>query len=249
MLVSYVFEQDGSVSCSPFRDGGKGRPRKGLLIWRRRSSTLRPYYLPTESGSNNATPKSGGEGSAPTVKGSGSESDPTQSEPLIDQALNRGLIDWQTVCIAFDRYKFQMSQYFPFVVFPTDTDPGSVKEQQPLLFFAIITAATGSIHASSKSELGNMLTMDLALRIMYRGERTLEIIQAVLVQLSFYARAKHMRELNFNQMVHIASIMALDLGLGRRSHRSLSTQTPGQHQLESLASRRAWLGCYYHATR
>lgn len=203
----------------------------------------------TETGSNNATPKSGWEGSGPTIKGSGSEPDPIQPETLVDQAINRGLLDWQIISAAFDRYKFQMCQFSPFVAFADDTDPVSVKAQQPLLFFAIITAATNSMHASPRSELGDMLVMDLALRIMYRGERSLEIIQTLLVQISFYFRAKHMRELNFNQMVHIASTMALDIGLGRRSHRSLSAQPPGQHHLESLASRRAWLGCYYHASR
>jgi hypothetical protein len=201
----------------------------------------------TESNSNNPTPKSGA-GSVPTARGSGSESDPS-SETLIDRALNRGLLDWQTVCTAFDRYKYQMCQFFPFVVFPPETDPAMVKEQQPLLFFAIVNAATASIHSPSKSELADMLAKDLALRIMYKGERTLEIIQTLLVHVSFYARPRHTRELNFNQMVHIASTMALDVGLGRRSHKSLSSQTPGQHQLESLASRRAWLGCYYSATR
>lgn len=201
----------------------------------------------TQSNSNNATPKSGA-GSVPTARESGSESDPTP-ETLIDRALNRGLLDWQTVCAAFDRYKYQMCHFFPFVVFPPETDPKTVKEQQPLLFFAIVNAAIASIHSPSKSELADMLAKDLALSIMYKGERTLEIIQTLLVHVSFYARPRHTRELNFNQMVHIASTMALDVGLGRRSHKSLSSQTPGQHQLESLASRRAWLGCYYSATR
>lgn len=201
----------------------------------------------TESNSNNATPKSAA-GSVPTATGSGSDSELT-SETLIDRAINTGLLDWKTACTAFDRYIQQMSLFAPFVVFPPKTDPTTVKEQQPLLFFAIVNAATASIHSPSKSEMANMLARDLALRIMYKGERTLEIIQTLLVHVSFYARPRHTRELNFNQMVHIASTMALDVGLGRRSHKSISSQTPGQHQLESLASRRAWLGCYYSATR
>jgi len=201
----------------------------------------------TEANSNNETPKSGA-GSAPTARESGSESDPTP-ETLIDRALNRGLLDWQTITTAFDRFQYKMCHYFPFVVFPPKTDPAVLKEQQPLLFFAIVNAAIASVHSPSKSALADMLSKDLALRIMYRGERTLELIQTLLVHVCFYARPRHTRELNFNQMIHIASTMALDVGLGRRSHNSVSSHNPGQHQLESLASRRAWLGCYYSATR
>lgn len=196
----------------------------------------------TEAGSNDPTPKSGHDGSAP------SDSD-TKPSTLIDQALNDGLIDWHTACIAFDRYKFQMSRYLPFVVFAADTEAATVKQHQPLLFYAIIVAATSSMHSSSKQELRDLISKDLALRVHYQGERSLELIQCLLVLLSYYARAKHMKELNFNQMVHTAATMGLDVGLGRRSHKPWSTQVPGEHQLESLASRRAWLGCYYSATR
>lgn len=175
------------------------------------------------------------------------------STTLIADALDRGLLDWATCCEAFDKFKNDMCRYFPFVMFPATTDAMAVKEQQPILFFAIVTVALVTMQTKVDSELADMLTKDLALRIMYRGERSLEIVQTLLVQISFYARGKHMRELNFNQMVHIASTMALDIGLGRRSNIRWSTGTQTQrsdpHQLESLAGRRAWLGCYYTATR
>lgn len=199
----------------------------------------------SESGSHGPTPKSTNDGLPP------SDGDPAAktNETLIDQAIADGLIDWHTACIAFDRYKFQMSRYFPFVVFSDDVEAATVKEQQPLLFCAIAVVGTSSMHSSSKQELRDWLTKDLALRAQYRGERSLELIQALLVLISFYARAKHMRELNFNQMVHTAATMGLDVGLGRRSHKSFPAQIAGEHQLESLAGRRAWLGCYYSATR
>ncbi|KIX04484.1 uncharacterized protein Z518_05354 [Rhinocladiella mackenziei CBS 650.93] len=173
---------------------------------------------------------------------------PGPSQTLIEDALNHGLLDWKTACKAFDRYRRKMCQYFPFVVFPPTSDAKTVSEQQPTLFFAIVAAALTSINARMDGGLGDMLTKDLALRIMYRGERSLELVQTLLVHISFYIRAKHMRELNFNQLVHIASTMALDIGLGRRPHKPTSTHRTEPHQLESLAGRRAWLGCYYMAT-
>jgi hypothetical protein len=124
-----------------------------------------------------------------------------------------------------------------------------VREQQPLLFFTLVTVAMATLPGPTNPELWDMLTKDLALRIMYHGERSLELVQTLIVYATWYARPKHVQELNFNQMVHIACTMALDIGLGRRSHKATSNHQADPHQLESLAGRRAWLGCYYLGTR
>ncbi len=140
-----------------------------------------------------------------------------------------------------------MCIYFPFVVFPATADANVVREQQPLLFFAICTVAMATMKGPVNPELWDMLTKDLSLRIMYRGERSLELVQVLLIHITWYTRAKEMRELNFNQMVHVACAMGLDIGLGRRSHKSAQSTDP--HRLESLAGRRAWLGCHYMGTK
>ncbi len=170
-------------------------------------------------------------------------------ETLMADALSRRVLDWDTARTAFDKYKQEMSQYFPFVVFPDSTNAGGLREQQPLLFFAIVTVSTSRMATKIDAELCEMLIKDLALRIMYKGERSLELVQTLLVHTFFYSRALQMRDLNFNQMTHIATTMATDIGLGRRPHKSKSAQRSGRYELESLAARRAWLGCYYMATR
>ncbi|OAG36470.1 hypothetical protein AYO21_09363 [Fonsecaea monophora] len=190
-------------------------------------------------------------GARDTLTGTSTNNPQTSAEPdksLIAEALSRGLLDWDTARKAFDRYKDEMCRYFPFVVFGSDVDAETVKQQQPLLFFAVITVGLGSMHTTVDAELCDMLIKDLALRVVYNGERSLELVQTLIVHIVFYGRAKNMRDLNFNQMVHIASTMALDIGLGRRPHKSTLKQRTDPHQLESLAGRRAWLGCYYMGT-
>lgn len=170
-------------------------------------------------------------------------------ETLMADALSRGVLDWDTASAAFDKYKQEMSQYFPFVVFPDSMVADDLREQQPLLFFGIVTVSTSRMPTQVDSELCEMLIKDLALRIMYKGERSLELVQTLLVHIFFYSRALQMRDLNFNQMTHIATTMATDIGLGRRPHKATSAIRNGPYELESLAARRAWLGCYYMATR
>ena len=177
------------------------------------------------------------------------ESPETVEDTLISEALSRGLLDWETACAAFDKYKLEMSQYFPFVVFAKSMDAETLKEQQPLLFFAIVTVGLGRMKTIVDAELCDMLIKDLAMRIVYKGERSLELVQTLIVHVTFYSRALQMRDLNFNQMAHIASTMAVDLGLGRRPHKASFSKCKDTYQLESLAARRAWLGCYYMGTR
>ncbi|KIW87089.1 uncharacterized protein Z519_12386 [Cladophialophora bantiana CBS 173.52] len=203
----------------------------------------------------NETSSPGDHGKHPTVcsdsagtSASNEQTSAKSDKTLIAKALSRGLLDWETACKAFDRYKDEMCRYFPFVVFPSTSDAIAVKQQQPLLFFAVITVGLASMQTTVDAELCDMLIKDLALRVVYNGERSLELVQTLIVHITFYGRAKNMRDLNFNQMVHMASTMALDIGLGRRPHKSSLTQYNDPHQLESPAARRAWLGCYYMAT-
>ncbi|KAK5023594.1 hypothetical protein LTS07_009102 [Exophiala sideris] len=182
------------------------------------------------------------------IKTSNPDDPLSQSPSLITEALDRGFFDWPTACQAFDRYRSDMSHYFPFVVFPAICDANKVKERQPLLFFSIVIVALGTSRGPTNPELWDMLTKELALRIIFRGERSLELVQTLLVHVTWWHRTKEMRELNFNQITHMACTMAVDIGLGRRSHKSMSAQGIEAHELESLAGRRAWLGCYYMAT-
>jgi hypothetical protein len=168
---------------------------------------------------------------------------------LVEQACSRGLLDWETAKNSYRRFQREMSHYFPFVVFPESTDPAALKEQQPILFFAIVLVGLNTSRGTPNNELCEMMTNEFASRIIGRGERSLELIQALIVHSTFYTRPKEVRELNFNQMIHIACTMALDIGLGRRPHKSSQAQRTELYQLESLAARRAWLGCYYAATR
>jgi hypothetical protein len=177
------------------------------------------------------------------------EESPPPELTLIEDAMARGVLDWATASAAFDRYKNEMSHYLPFVVFPTALDADTLKEQQPLLFFAAITVALSRMKTKVDAELCDMLIKDLAMRIVYKGERSLELVQTLLIHVTFYSRPLQMRDLNFNQMTHIASTMAVDIGLGRRPHKVSSAQRTETYQLESLVARRAWLGCYYMGTR
>jgi hypothetical protein len=138
-----------------------------------------------------------------------------------------------------------MSQYFPFVVFSYTTKPEYIRRTKPILFHTILAVAAGSVRPDLRPLLIDEITQIMADRVMYRGEKSVELIQALLVLVVHYQRPRQSKELNFLQIVHSAAIMALDLGLGKRSTRKGIDGTAPESTMNEAEARRVWLGCYY----
>jgi hypothetical protein len=70
----------------------------------------------------------------------------------------------------------------------------------------------------------------------------------------WYAPPDHFEELKFFQFIHLAVVMALDIGMGRRTRKKGTKQLglfreilgkKGAHlDPDAVETRRAWLGCY-----
>ena len=166
--------------------------------------------------------------------------------------IDRQMVDEKTAYRAFDRYHKDMSQYLPIVVFPPSTTAAEIRRSKPVLFLAIVAAAVAPFRPEAQPALVSEVTRIVSDRIVYRGEKSLELVQAVQLLTVYYQPPEKYEELNFNQMIHIAAIMALDIGMGKRSksgafaiwkeYMDKKTPLPDSNAAET---RRAWLGCYY----
>ncbi|KAL9604243.1 MAG: hypothetical protein Q9219_000641 [cf. Caloplaca sp. 3 TL-2023] len=153
----------------------------------------------------------------------------------------------------FEHYTQKLASHLPLVVFPSDTPAGSIRKYSPTLFLAILSVASGQEHPDLQRILAKEVMRTFADRIVYRGEKSLELIQALQVLTVWYWPEEN-RDAQTYQLIHMAAIMAIDLGIGRRSkggrepyhalwkdyHRPKASAQPS----DSLESRRAWLGCY-----
>ena len=68
----------------------------------------------------------------------------------------------------------------------------------------------------------------------------------------FYVPPERYEELNFNQLIHIGAVMALDIGMGKRSKigayamwKELMDKKQPLPDSNAAETRRCWLGCYY----
>ena len=155
----------------------------------------------------------------------------------------------------FDHYNKHMAPHFPTVVFPPDTSAAQVRRTKPTLFLAILSASSGPTHPKLQRTLSKELMRVYADRVIVKGQKTLELIQALQVTVIWYSPPENYEESKFYQLIHIAAVMTLDLGLGKRTkptkqrsfgfwqdHPFRRTPLPDPH---SVDCRRAWLGCYF----
>jgi hypothetical protein len=171
--------------------------------------------------------------------------------------IDRGQISSDIADQLFNYYVDKMAPHFPAVIFPTGTNVTQVRRQKPILFLAILAAAAGPIYPELQLDMTKELMDIYANRIIVRGEKSLEIVQALVVSTLWYYPPEHFEELKFYQLVHIAAVMAIDIGLGKSSRSQPNRSGPatgyfyGNRQRQSLPdsdsveARRAWLACYF----
>lgn len=177
------------------------------------------------------------------------------SEPPLRDLIDRGLIDAKTAYKCFDRYHKDMCHRLPTVAFPLDIKAEDIRRTKPMLFHAIVAVASGTIRPDLQSKLISDATRILAERIVYSGEKSLELVQTIQIMTVFYQPPERYEELNFNQLIHIAAVMALDIGMGKRTKKVMahlkgymdrSRVLPDPNAAET---RRCWLGCYYMCSK
>jgi hypothetical protein len=163
--------------------------------------------------------------------------------------IDSGMIDKATAYKVFYRFCTEMAGFFPFVVFPEQTTAQEIRSRRPITFLSILAAGICVFKPGLLPDLSDELTFTLADRIIYRGERSFDLLQALLVLAAFYSKPKHQKELNFNQTKHIAAMMALDLGIGRRLKKGVFVEKSPFPDVSVFEIRRTWLGCYYSCAK
>jgi hypothetical protein len=166
--------------------------------------------------------------------------------------VDRGLVTADMAATMFNCYVEQMAPHMPAVVFDAGTTAAEIRKTKPTLFLAILAASSGSNFPDMQKKLTKEIMSIYAERIICNGEKTLELIQALQVSSLWYYPPEHFEELKFYQLIHIAAVMAIDIGLGKRSkhkgpglwrdHPWRRTPFP---EPTSIEARRAWLGCYF----
>ena len=149
--------------------------------------------------------------------------------PTQQDVVDRGLLSMSTATTLFEAYVQQNAQECPIVVLPQGTMVNNIRHNKPILFLAILTATSGASDPDLYHALSIEISQLLANKVVANGEKTLELVQAILVAVLWNYPAEEFTSLKFYQWIHIAAAMALDIGLDRTGLASsrLSSNTDG----------------------
>ncbi|MCJ1462438.1 hypothetical protein MMC07_001039 [Pseudocyphellaria aurata] len=200
----------------------------------------------------------------------GGTGDSIQSVQPFD-VIDRGLLSMHEASRLYSRYTHEFVQYFPIVTLPKGYDAVDIRRTKPILFLAVIAAASGSSDAALNVSLNKEILQVYADQIVIEGKKSLELIQSILLTVAWYCPPDNFEELRFYQYIHMAATMALDLGIAKKSrvtpgyfHPSAigSLESPGSESSqderirtnnlqidgELLDSRRTILSCYLNCS-
>ncbi|MCJ1476300.1 hypothetical protein MMC13_004966 [Lambiella insularis] len=167
--------------------------------------------------------------------------------------VDRKIIDADTAARIFDHYTNTMTPHMPAVVFPPTTSSGEIRRTKPILFLAILSVASYRECPKLQKILHKEITRVYADSIICKGERSLELIQALQVS-SIWFSPEDYKDAKPYQLIHMAVSMAFALGLSQQKKfcTGLSTNpwkeqkytrdaAGGGHVIER---RRAWVACF-----
>ena len=110
------------------------------------------------------------------------------SSAIITQRTSHVEPDEQEAEILLLEFRSSMTSQFPFVVIRPEETSQSLRSEKPLLWKAIMFAAA---HGDSDRQLslGSNLIEDITTRLLFRAEKSLQLLQALLVFIAWYALA------------------------------------------------------------
>ncbi|EFE37312.1 C6 transcription factor (War1), putative [Trichophyton verrucosum HKI 0517] len=149
--------------------------------------------------------------------------------------IDRGIIDQETAAKAFTHYVKVMAPLMPAVVFSPGTKMGDVRRETPILFLSVLSVSIASCAPSLEPILTSEMHKIFADRIVVRGEKSLELMQALVIASLWYMPPEHYEELKFYLLIHLAAIMGTDMGMNRRS----KPQAQSSEIIKELMSRKA----------
>ena len=169
-------------------------------------------------------------------------------------AIDRGLVSLEAASQAFDYYVTEMTPQLPIVAFPPGTQIHDIRRSKPVLFHTILAVAIGPIQPDIQVSLFDEFWKILAERMVVKGDKSLELVQAMVLTSTWYLPPDRYEELKFYQLINMAITLAIDIGMSRRTKtarkpfnimRDWVGKKAFSLDLDSPETRRTWLGCYY----
>ncbi|GIZ39878.1 hypothetical protein CKM354_000324300 [Cercospora kikuchii] len=143
-----------------------------------------------------------------------------------------------------NRYQRLMSPGLPFVIIPTSVTAQELYKAKPVLLRAITTVAL--FHDLPRQRLlVKELIRDMSDRIMLKGEKSIDLLQAIIIFVA-WSHPHVFLNRQTNNMLYLAMAMVADMGLGRQPHSNAIFGV--ELRAQSNEGHRILLGLFYFSS-
>ncbi|KAI2708439.1 hypothetical protein CBS147332_6500 [Penicillium roqueforti] len=166
--------------------------------------------------------------------------------PPADDVIDRGVLSLEDAEQLVAYFIHELAFFFPLVVLPSNTTAAQLRQTKPVLFLSVIAATSISVDAGLATVLNREMVRLYSERFFIEGEKSLELVQALLLMIIHYFPPASPLKLQIYQYTHIASTMALEIGLANKRRVSKKSDRKSSRHDELLAEQaRTVLGCYH----
>ena len=153
--------------------------------------------------------------------------------------VDRGILSMDTARHLLDHYKTYMYGYYPVVHIAPTCTADELRRTRPILFLAILASAAGPEHPELAAKLDKLVLEEYANRTVLNSEKSLELVQALLVSSSWYQPPTQLNQFKYTEYVHMAAMMATDIGIASRPVHTLDAES--HFDTASVEARRTFL--------
>lgn len=172
-------------------------------------------------------------------------SDASSGDPVTNGIVSPELAE--RLCRTFTD---DLAPLYPLVSFPTSETRLSTRSDRPALFRAMLTAASISAQPDISARMFRETAQFLAEKIVVAGEKSLDLIQALLVVSTWHLPPSTFGELKFSQYAHMAATMVIDLRSSNDWRYVIPTASEtSQPSLELVEMCRTFLATYFLCSR
>lgn len=159
------------------------------------------------------------------------------------------------------QFRQQQAVLAPYVEIPEAMTASQLRDEKPLLFLAIMTAAAHH-DARSQEEFSKASIALLADHVLIRGQKSLAVLQGMMVLLG-WSHTQSLFNPQITNLLHLCMAMSVDLGLNQSTapltesqrtttlfdgpRRAVHGPAFSSH-IQTLEERRAYAGCFYLST-
>jgi len=169
----------------------------------------------------------------------------------IQDVITKGIISFHDAENCLNSYQ-RMACNFPFVIIRPHTSLDSLRREKPFLLLAVLILGSRSL-PKLQSTLDYELREMLSKKVIMNGEKSLDLLQGLLVYLNWYHLSFKLGGLQIYQVSQMAATMSVDLHThqnreGAVDIKNLAVPIPTSNSPEDTDSfefKRAFLGTYY----